>query len=75
MITAEDYIMHETTVISMIGTKEKFKSAMIEFAKMHVEQALKEALSKMYIETDLKGKIKGVNEYSILNAYPLTNIK
>jgi len=64
--------------------------AMIEFAKMHVEAALKEASRKAYVEyVDLKTKRifdytdvliddgigADVNKKSILNSYPLTNIK
>ena len=52
------------------------KEAMIEFAKLHVEAALKEAeketikyISKTIIELNM------YNKNSILNAYPLTNIK
>ncbi len=50
---------------------------MIEFAKLHVEMALKEAsdtkISGVYSETKYK---RGDNDKdSILNAYPLTNIK
>lgn len=49
------------------------KKMLIEFAKYHVEQALKEASEKVIIEGhpfeyDL-------DEDSILNAYPLENIK
>ena len=50
--------------------------AMIEFAKLHVEAALKEAeketikyISKTIIELNM------YNKNSILNAYPLENIK
>ena len=49
----------------------------IEFAKLHVEMALKEAsdtkISGVYSETKYK---RGDNDKnSILNGYPLTNIK
>lgn len=50
--------------------------AMIEFAKLHVKEALKEAeketikyVSKTIIELNM------YNKNSILNAYPLENIK
>ena len=47
---------------------------MIEFAKLHVEAALKEASEKA--TTDGYGDgYAGIDEDSILNAYPLTNIK
>ena len=68
---------------------------MIEFAKLHVEAALEEAVEKGLIESNLKDKrinnneiIRNyppkeeyfvnsitINKDSILNAYPLTNIK
>ena len=48
-------------------------TAMIEFAKLHVEAALKEA----YENADLEyyGDEVCYNKDSILNAYPLENIK
>lgn len=65
---------------------EKYR--LIEFAKLHVEAALKEASEKSFAEStssnisskDNKltcihlGRVY-VNKESILNAYPLTNIK
>jgi hypothetical protein len=52
---------------------------MIEFAKMHVQEALKEACCNvdfdMISTTDHSEELAVVNENSILNAYPLTNIK
>jgi hypothetical protein len=48
---------------------------MIEFAKMHVEAALKEASEKALVYADEGGYSEFVDEQSILNAYPLTNIK
>jgi hypothetical protein len=47
---------------------------MIEFAKMHVEAALKAAYENIeYTEVD--SSVPYVVEDSILNSYPLTNIK
>lgn len=70
------------------------KTAMIEFAKLHVEAALKEASEKAFAQSShsnftskdrqLYGKQGlicvhlgevSVNEESILNSYPLSNIK
>ena len=55
---------------------------MIEFAKLHVEAALKEASSKVtcseeyqYDEYDNAILIAKINRDSILNSYPLDNIK
>ena len=57
-------------------SKHDALEAMIEFAKLHVEAALKEAeketikyVSKTIIELNM------YNKNSILNAYPLENIK
>jgi len=55
--------------------------AMIEFAKLHVEAALKEAVEKAKIKYEYSGNTGSeycdeyVDHNSILNAYPLTNIK
>lgn len=47
----------------------------IEFAKMHVEEALKEASRKVVVNNYRdEGGIR-INKNSILNAYPLENIK
>jgi hypothetical protein len=54
---------------------------MIEFAKMHVQEALKEAVEKAKIKYEYSGNTGSeycdeyVDHNSILNAYPLTNIK
>lgn len=51
---------------------------LIEFAKLHVEEALKAAVKDAYIE-DFGSMQEGttciIDEDSILNAYPLNNIK
>lgn len=54
--------------------------AMIEFAKLHVEAALKSASKKVEL-TDFayeflqEGAYDAIDKDSILNAYPLDNIK
>ena len=51
---------------------------LIEFAKLHVEAALKEAIEKIEIDIEYDSDriaYPVLEEYSILNAYPLTNIK
>ena len=53
---------------------------MIEFAKLHVEQALKEASKKAQIKYEYSGNVgeycdEFVDVNSILNSYPLENIK
>ena len=58
-----------------IGTAKDIKKAMIEFAKLHVEAALKEANRKVIVTYYYdEGGIR-VNKDSILNAYPLNLIK
>ena len=65
--------------------KNSFKEAMIEFAKMHVQEALKQASEKAdadftYLGDDLKEigaeyiEVYTIKD-SILNAYPLDLIK
>ena len=51
---------------------------LIEFAKLHVEAALKEASEKAlttWATTDFYDDRKVVSKSSILMSYPLTNIK
>ena len=45
---------------------------MIEFAKLHVEEALKQASEQVYVSDTVFCEI---DKDSILNAYPLENIK
>ena len=80
MITAEEYIMENTDIITMAGNKQKVSKAMIEFAKMHVEACKEEYLQKgfgRYINHtfDKYPTRVPIDEDSILNAYPLENIK
>jgi hypothetical protein len=49
--------------------------AMIEFAKLHVKAALKAASKNAQTECDEGGELGFVNKETILDAYPLTNIK
>jgi hypothetical protein len=58
----------------MYCKKDVVKKA-IEFAKMHVEAALKEASEKATVYADEGGYSEFVDEQSILNAYTLDNIK
>ena len=56
-----------------MNLQERIHESMIEFAKLHV----KEALQKAYENADLEyyGDEVCYNKDSILNAYPLENIK
>ena len=76
--TAEEFltISDEFEVLETRKQEEVVTKTMIEFAKLHVEAALKEAeketikyISKTIIELNM------YNKNSILNAYSLENIK
>jgi hypothetical protein len=58
-------------------TEKDVKSAMIEFAKLHVEAALQAAADNAKLDCDEESDWNGisVDTNSILSAYPLTNIK
>lgn len=57
---------------------EKFNSysqLMIEFARLHVEAALKEANENVEVICDSSGIFQSIDKNSILNAYPIDLIK
>jgi hypothetical protein len=69
--TAEDFFAEHCVEMDSTVAKQ-----MIEFAKLHVEAALKEALENIPClgsSTDI-ATYEEVEE-AVLNAYPLTNIK
>lgn len=81
--TAEEFKrMHPKYVTSEVSVE----TLMIEFAKLHVEAALKEASKEATINKN-KGEVTArtfgnvingtysINQQSILNSYPLSNIK
>jgi len=51
------------------------KKWMIEFAKLHVQQALEEASKKAYITYHENRGDEIIDKDSILNSYPLDKIK
>jgi hypothetical protein len=55
--------------------KEMEKEQMIEFAKLHVEAALKSASEKAKIDKSVTFGWEKVDRPSILKSYPLENIK
>jgi len=73
MITAAEFLDQ--------GNFNNTTDMMIEFAQMHVQEALREAgekakTKKTYRGSDTSMVVKKViDKESILNAYPLTNIK
>jgi len=58
---------------------DMLEKAFIKFAKFHVEAALKKASEKAEAKwsknKDYSRKFNGINKDSILNSYPLENIK
>lgn len=85
--TAEEFLNIQDSYIKNkhvfpLGTGKIMQQNMIEFAKLHVKAALKEASEnfKMKIkedvyELDMNDDWMEVDKNSILNAYPLENIK
>ena len=71
--TAEEFltISDEFEVLETKEQEEVVTKAMIEFAKLHVEAALKQAEIEGQTNWGNSQKMKD----AILNAYPLTNIK
>jgi hypothetical protein len=78
-MTAEEFLKNKGDADFRLSKSGEFISdIMIEFAKFHVEQALKEASENAEIHAILKdGNIRKyfINKDSILNAYPLTKIE
>ena len=70
--TAEEFI--EQTYSFVPFELDQITELMQEFAKIHVEAVLKEASEKAIIDYDIGG-YSFVSKQSILNSYPLTNIK
>ena len=71
--TAENFFAEHCVEIDSTVAKQ-----MIEFAKLHVTAALNEAANEAdvtVIDVDMTDVIWGVDVNTILNAYPLTNIK
>lgn len=84
MITAENLAlqMQDTLGYDDLIDPVKFASLVAtEFAKIHVQEALKEASKKVKSYVDTNGEwtsshvSASIDKSSILNAYPLTNIK
>ena len=84
MKTAEDFLVKKNYPLSYeFGGLGMYyvREAMIEFAKMHVQEALKQASEEAEVEHELSNPYDPnsgyeiVNKDSILNAYPLENIK
>lgn len=79
MITAIEFIENKFPNNNGVFVLRNIEEFMIEFAQMHVTEALKQASEKAHhyhISTWKCGGVQPeVNKDSILNAYHLTNIK
>ena len=76
--TAEEFMRTFTTGKTEETPQEYVQDMLIEFAKLHVEAALKLITTEATVETINKYSPEEhhiVNQDSILNAYPLENIK
>ena len=58
-----------------IDEADDIHECMIEFAQLHVKQALQKASENAYFRIDGFVESSKENQNSILNAYPLTNVK
>ncbi len=59
---------------AMVCYADDMQKAMIEFARLHVQAALEAASVKAELKEAYSGMV-WIDEESILNAYPLENIK
>jgi hypothetical protein len=83
IITAEEFLKSTELIVKFDNSQgcileEELPKLMIEFAKLHVAAALNEAANEAdvtVIDVDMTDVIWGVDVNTILNAYPLTNIK
>jgi len=78
--TAEEFIKSTELVVKYDDTQgcvleEELRHVLINFAKLHVEAALKAASEKAVVHADEGGYSEFVDEQSILQSYLLTNIK
>jgi hypothetical protein len=72
MITAEEFFMKFKNTHSPVN----HHLALIEFAKLHVEEALKEASEKVeHLWDNNENKLFDIDKNSILISYSLENIK
>lgn len=76
--TAEEVLAENLLSVDSTPLKEGhlfvIKQAMIEFAKLHVIEALREAQEQVMYSDDLQGDCIG-EFYHMSEVYPLTNIK
>ena len=81
ILTAEDLALNFEIGNTKRISIEDAKEAMIEFAKLHVEAALIEASEKINLTDEVCEALQNhwfkeyIDKDSILNSYPLENIK
>ena len=84
ILTADEFLKKNIDYFLVNDLKQDVVEAMINFAKMHVEAALKSASEKATIKSEMIFNLACgdnpeyrdvVNQRSILKAYPLTNIE
>ena len=81
ILTAEDLALNFEIGNTKRISIEDAKEAMIEFAKLHVEAALKEASEKINLTDEVCEALQNhwfkeyIDKDSILNSYPLDKIK
>ena len=78
MITAQEFLKENRVFINMdisvVDDQSFIRQCMIEFAKYHVQEALRQAVTEVeFVDNDPDTHM--INGNSILNAYPLTNVK
>jgi len=71
--SAEEILKHNESNAYYDQNSEYRIKSMIEFAKLHVTEALKQASENA--ESYIQGESMVIDKDSILNAYPLENIK
>lgn len=72
--TAEEFLDKYRKEFNDNGIVFDYSKVMIKYTKLHVTEALKQASKKGY-SLDWKNAKCEINKESILNSYPLTNIK
>jgi len=76
MLTAKEFVLNQNDgYLAGDYTPNEVYRIMIGFAKMHVEAALKAASENTEVICDSSDIFQSIDEESILNAYPLNNIK
>jgi len=74
--TAEEFLDNNRCFDEANNTH--LKEVMIKFAKLHVKAALEAVKTNINVDIDEFGNVKGYDDemyQSILNSYPLLNIK